>query len=122
MNVHFILNRPNGPPCTVILFAVPFYGARPSCTKCLPIDSRLTRNVLDELIVEEVDGVEESVLVAIALVSIDSVVVIATLVALCLKKYSAPAPNIHLRDLSAQPRRDTLHEESLSVLRYSLIT
>ena len=111
----FIFNRPKGPPCTVILFTVPFYN-KASCTRCLPLDSRLTRDLVQETIADEVDGVEESSLAALALVIIDTIVVIATLVALLLKR--SPDPRIvSSRNTHATPRRATLGEESLSALR-----
>ena len=94
---------------------MPFYN-KASCTRCLPLDSRLTRDLVQETIADEVDGVEESSLAALALVIIDTIVVIATLVALLLKRL--PDPRIvSSHNTHATLRRATLGEESLSALR-----
>ena len=110
------LCSPGGPPCTVILFTVPFHG-KASCTRCLPIDDRLTRNALEESILQEVDGVEESSIAAVGICIFETLVVLSMLVATCVKRVQQPSL-LNAHDTRATPRRNTIYEESLSAIRY----
>ena len=107
--------RPRGPPCMVILFTVPFHG-KASCTRCLPIDDRLTRDALGEAVLQEVDGVEESAIAAIGICVFETLVVLSLLVATCVKRFEKPhITSVH--DTRVTPRRNTVFEESLATLR-----
>ena len=107
--------RPQGPPCTVLIFTVPYHG-KASCTKCLPIDQRLTRDLLEESILEEVDSLEESSIAAIGICIFETVVVLSLLVASCVKRFEAPRiSGVH--DTRITPRRNTIFEETISAIR-----
>ena len=54
-------------------------------SKCLPVDDRLTRNLIEETIAEDVDNVEEAEYVAITLLSTVVIFVVSTLIARCVK-------------------------------------
>ena len=99
----------------VILFTVPFHG-KASCTRCLPVDSRLTRNALEESILQEVDSVEESAIVAIGICVFETLVVLSLLVASCVKRFEKPRLS-GAHDTHVTPRRNTVFEESLATLR-----
>ena len=107
--------RPHGPPCTIVLFTVPYHG-KASCTKCLPIDERLTRNLLEESILEEVDSVEESSIAAIAICAFETLVVLSLLVASCMKRFETPRIT-GAHDTRITPRRNTIYEETISAIR-----
>ena len=113
--LNFPLHSPHGPPCTVILFTVPYHG-KASCTKCLPVDERLTRNMLEETILDEIDGVEESSIAAIGICIFETIVVLSLLVATCVKRFEASRiPSGH--DTRITPRRNTIFEETISAIR-----
>ena len=111
----FFLFRPQGPPCTIILFTVPYHG-KASCTQCLPIDQRLTRNSLEESILEEVDGLEESSIAAIGICAFETIIVLSLLGASCVKRFEKPRlASVH--DTRTTPRRIPVFEESISAIR-----
>ena len=99
----------------IVLFTVPYHG-KASCTKCLPIDERLTRNLLEESILEEVDSVEESSIAAIAICAFETLVVLSLLVASCMKRFETPRIT-GAHDTRITPRRNTIYEETISAIR-----
>ena len=85
-------------------------------TRCLPLDDRLTRNMLEETIASDVDSLEESEYAAIVLISSVVVLVVSTIVAQCLKK-SSGARLVNTRNPGLLMRRNTLHSDTFQNLR-----
>ena len=50
-------SRPENGPCMIIVFRVPYQTETASFTRCLPVDNRLTRDVLKESIVKDISDV-----------------------------------------------------------------
>ena len=99
----------------MIVYNLPVYN-RPSMTRCLPLDSRLTQNSLEETIAADVDSVEEVEYAALTLLASVLVLVISTLVAKCVKRpVSATMVSTAVPELTL--RRNTVLIDNLQSLR-----
>ena len=72
-------------PCTIIVYELPFHS-RATCSVCLPLDGRLTRNVLEEEIAEDVDYIEETAFAALGLLVFEIIAVAVYLIAKCAQR------------------------------------
>ena len=111
LNCRLFSHSRYGGPCFLIVYNLPIYN-RPSMTRCLPLDSRLTRNSLEETIAADVDSMEEAEYAALTLLASVLVLVISTIVAKCVKRpVSAPMVSTTVPQLTL--RRNTVHIDNL---------